>query len=53
MTRLRRTVPLLVAILLLGLAAVFALLAVDVRAWQTRIRSDDVRFTASAFHFIE
>ena len=48
MTRVRRAVPLLVAILLLGLAAVFALLAVDVRAWQTRIRSDDVRFTA--FH---
>jgi hypothetical protein len=46
MTRLRRATPLLVALLLLGLAAVFALLAVDVRAWQSTLRRDDVRFIA-------
>ena len=46
MTRLRRAAPLLAALLLLGLAAAFALLAVDVRAWQARLRHDDVRFTA-------
>ena len=45
MTRLRRAAPLLAALLLLGLAAAFALLAVDVRAWQARLRHDDVRFT--------
>ena len=44
MKRLRRSAPLLVAALLLGLAAVFALLAVDVRAWQGTLRRDDVRF---------
>ncbi len=51
MTRLRRAAPLLAALLLLGLAAVFALLAVDVRAWQGRLRHDDVRFTA--FHSVD
>lgn len=34
------------ALVLLVLAAVFALLAVDVRAWQGTLRRDDVRFTA-------
>jgi hypothetical protein len=47
MTRLRRAVPLLVVLLLLGLAAVFALLAADVRAWQGTLRRDDVRFNAT------
>jgi hypothetical protein len=46
MTGPRRGAPLLVALLLLGLAAAFALLAADIRAWQGRLRSDDVRFTA-------
>lgn len=41
---LRRSVPLVAALLLLGLATAFALLAVDVHAWQTTIRQDDVRF---------
>jgi hypothetical protein len=47
MTRLRRATPLLVVLLLLGLAAVFALLAADVRAWQGTVRRDDVRFNAT------
>lgn len=47
MTRLRRAAPLLVVILLLGLAAVFALLAADVRSWQGTLRRDDVRFNAT------
>ena len=47
MTRLRRSAPLLVAALLLGLAAVFALLAADVRSWQGTLRRDDVRFDAT------
>jgi hypothetical protein len=51
MTRLRRAAPLLAALLLLGLAAVFALLAVDVRAWQGTLRRDDVTFTG--FHPVE
>lgn len=51
MTGLRRAAPLLAALLLLGLAAAFALLAVDVRAWQGRLRHDDVRFTA--FHSVD
>jgi hypothetical protein len=46
MTRLRRVRPLVAALLLLAVAAVFALLAVDVRAWQATLRRDDVRFTA-------
>lgn len=46
MTRLRRMRPLLAALLLLAVAAAFALLAVDVRAWQSTLRRDDVRFTA-------
>lgn len=43
---LRRSVPLVVALVLLCLAAAFALLAVDARAWQTTLRHDDVRFRA-------
>ena len=46
MTRLRRTAPLLGALVFLVLAAGFALLAVDVRAWQKTLRRDDVRFAA-------
>ena len=46
MTMLRRSLPLLAALVLLGLALAFALLAVDVRAWQRTITRDDVRFHA-------
>jgi hypothetical protein len=44
---LRRAAPLLVVLLLLVLAAVFALLAADVRAWQGTMKRDDVRFNAN------
>jgi hypothetical protein len=43
---LRRSVPLAAAIVLLGLAAAFALLAMDARAWQHTLTRDDVRFRA-------
>lgn len=46
MTILRRSLPLLAALFLLGLAAAFVLLAVDVRAWQATMKRDDVRFRA-------
>jgi hypothetical protein len=41
---LRRVLPLLFAVILLGLAAVLGLLAVDVRAWQGRVTRDDLVF---------
>jgi hypothetical protein len=41
---LRRIVPLAAAVVLLGLATVLALLAVDVKAWQRTMARDDVRF---------
>ena len=47
MTRLRRARPLLVVLVLLGLTAVFALLAADVRRWQGTLRRDDARFNAT------
>lgn len=47
MTLLRRVRPLVPALLLLAVAAVFALLAVDARAWQSTLRRDDVRFNAN------
>ena len=46
MTALRRSVPLVGALVLLALAAVFALLAVDIRSWQRTVARDDGRFTA-------
>jgi len=46
MMPLRRMRPLVASLLLLAVAAVFAILAVDVRAWQSTLRSDDVRFSA-------
>lgn len=46
MTRLRRAAPLVGALIFLALATGFALLAIDVHAWQTTLRRDDVRFTA-------
>ena len=45
MRRLRRMGPLAAALLLLAVAAAFAILAVDARAWQRTLRRDDVRFT--------
>jgi hypothetical protein len=50
MRRLRRALPLLAAVLLLGLAAAFALLASDVRAWQGTITQSDLRFRAQRSH---
>ncbi len=46
MRLLRRSVPLVGALFLLGLATLFALLALDVRSWQTTMTRDDVRFRA-------
>lgn len=46
MRLLRRSVPLVAAVVLLGLAAALVLLAVDVRAWQRTLAHDDVRFRA-------
>lgn len=43
---LRRSVALVAALVLLGLATALALLAVDVRAWQGTMTRDDVRFRA-------
>lgn len=50
MRRLRRALPLLAAVLLLGLAAAFALLASDIRGWQGRITQSDLRFRAQRSH---
>ena len=50
MRRLRRVLPLLAAVVLLGLAAVFALLAHDVRAWQGRMTRSDLQFRATRSH---
>ena len=46
MKRVRRMGPLVAALLLLAVAAGFAILAVDARAWQKTLRRDDVRFAA-------
>lgn len=46
MRGLRRAFPLVVAVVLLGLAAVLAVFATDVHAWQGRISRDDMRFRA-------
>ena len=40
----------LVALVLMGVALVLALLAVDVRAWQTTVARDDLRFRALPAH---
>ena len=50
MRRLRRYLPLVAALVLLGLATVFALVAVDARAWQSTFARDDVRFGAHPSH---
>lgn len=46
MTVLRRSAPLVWAIVLVGLSVAFVLLAVDVRSWQRTFTRDDVRFQA-------
>ena len=48
--RLRRHRFALVAALLVGVAVVLALLAVDVRSWQTTVARDDLRFRALPAH---
>jgi hypothetical protein len=50
MKRVRRALPLVVAVVLLGLAAVCALFAVDVRAWQGTITQSDLHFRARRSH---
>ena len=50
MKRIRRALPLVVAVLLLGLAAVLALFAADVRAWQGTLTQGDLRFRAERSH---
>jgi len=50
MKRIRRALPLIVAIVLLGLATVFALFAADVRAWQGTLTQSDLRFRGQRSH---
>jgi hypothetical protein len=50
MKRLRSALPLVVAAVLLGLAAVLALFASDVRAWQGALTHGDLRFRAQRSH---
>jgi hypothetical protein len=50
MRRLRRALPLLAAVVLIGLAVVLGLLALDVRNWQGTITHSDVRFRAERSH---
>jgi hypothetical protein len=48
--RLRRALPLVVGVLLLGLATVLVLFALDVRAWQGTFTQGDVHFRAQRSH---
>ncbi len=50
MKRIRRALPLIVAVVLLGLAAVCALFANDVRAWQGTFTQGDLRFRGQRSH---
>jgi hypothetical protein len=50
MRRLRRAFPLVAAAVLLGLAAVLALFASDVRAWQGAFTQSDLHFRAQRSH---
>ncbi len=43
---MKRFAPLITAVVLLGLATVFALVAVDVHAWQHTLARDDLQFRA-------
>ena len=46
----RRLLPLAAAVVCLGVAAAFALLAVDARGWQRTLTRDDLRFRALPGH---
>lgn len=50
MRRIRPALPLVAAVVLLGLAAVLALFASDVRAWQGTFTQSDLRFRAERSH---
>lgn len=50
MRRIRRALPIVAAVLLLGLATVLALFASDVRAWQGTVTQSDLRFRAQRSH---
>jgi hypothetical protein len=48
--RLRQALPLIAGVVLLGLATVLVLFALDVRAWQGTFTQSDVRFRAQRSH---
>jgi hypothetical protein len=48
--RLRQALPLVAAVVLLGLATVLVLFAADVRAWQGTLTQGDLRFRAQRSH---
>lgn len=50
MTRFRRALPPIAAVVLLGLAVVLVLFATDVRGWQSRVARDDVAFRVQRSH---
>jgi hypothetical protein len=50
MTYLRRVLPPVAAVVLIGLAVYLVLLALDVRAWQSRLTRDDLRFQVHRSH---
>ena len=50
MKRIRRALPLILAVVLLGLATALALFAADVRAWQGTFTQSDVRFRSQRAH---
>ena len=50
MRRFRQALPLVAGVVLLGLATVLVLLALDVRAWQGTFTQSDVRFRAERSH---
>jgi hypothetical protein len=50
MKRIRRALPLIAAVVLLGLATVLALFAADVRAWQGALTQSDLNFRSQRSH---
>lgn len=50
MKLVRRTLPLVAGVFLLGLATVLVLFALDVRAWQGAMTQSDLRFRAQRSH---
>jgi hypothetical protein len=50
MRSIRRVLPLIVAVVLLGLGTIFALFAADVRAWQGTVTQGDLRFRGERSH---